>query len=98
MGTDPPVSPDDIAAFLDARTLDPAVIVARSMGTTIAQRFAVEHPERVRELVLLGRVHSWRSLDGAEDLRAMLQMRADPIDPGFGREFPLGPIVQPLRL
>src|SRR5262245_142089 len=41
----------DVAAFLDALALGPTVIVGHSMGSTNAQRFAIDHPERTRALV-----------------------------------------------
>src|ERR671914_762671 len=42
----------DVAAFLDALGLASAVIVGSSLGSTVAQRFALDHPGRVRGLVL----------------------------------------------
>ena len=36
----------DVAAFMDALGLDRAVIVGHSMGSTVAQRFAIDYPER----------------------------------------------------
>jgi 3-oxoadipate enol-lactonase len=44
----------DIGAVLDAAGEDRAHVVGFSMGGMIAQQFAVDHPERVRSLVLLG--------------------------------------------
>ena len=44
----------DVAAFMDALGLDRAVIVGHSMGATVAQRFAVDYPQRVQALVLEG--------------------------------------------
>ncbi len=38
---------EDIAAFGDALGLDRFVLVGHSMGATDAQRFAIDHPERV---------------------------------------------------
>ena len=42
----------DVAAFLDAVGLDSAIVVGHSMGSVVAQRFAIDHPARVRALVL----------------------------------------------
>jgi tetratricopeptide (TPR) repeat protein len=44
----------DVAAFLDSLGLERAVIVGHSMGSTVAQRFAVEYPQRTQALVLEG--------------------------------------------
>ena len=45
----------DLAAFLDAMRIDSAVIVGHSMGSSVAQRFAIDYPSRTRALVLEGR-------------------------------------------
>lgn len=45
---------EDVAAFLDALDIRSAVIVGHSSGGYVAQRFAVDHPDRVRGLVLIG--------------------------------------------
>src|SRR5262244_1089975 len=42
----------DLAAFIDALSLGPAVIVGHSMGSYIAQRFALDYPDRTLGLVL----------------------------------------------
>src|SRR6266850_3880092 len=50
----------DLAGLLDALGIECAVIVAVAMGTTIAASYAIDHPARVRGLVLV----SWYELDG----------------------------------
>src|SRR5918997_6553781 len=51
-------SPDafaaDLAVFMDAAGFDKAVIVGHSMGSSIAQYFALRYPERVLGLMLVG--------------------------------------------
>jgi pimeloyl-ACP methyl ester carboxylesterase len=42
----------DLAAVIDAVDRGPALVVAVSMGGMVAQRLALNHPERVRGLVL----------------------------------------------
>lgn len=44
---------DDLAALLDAIGLDSADIAGFSLGGTVAMRLAIDHPERVRRLVLV---------------------------------------------
>src|SRR5262245_25177392 len=44
----------DVRGFLDALAIPRAWIVGHSMGSMVAQRFAVDHPERVVGLVLVG--------------------------------------------
>lgn len=45
---------DDLDALMRAEELPRARIVAHSLGTLVAQHFAVQHPERVVSLALLG--------------------------------------------
>jgi len=45
---------DDVVALLDALGLDPCWLVGTSSGGYLAQQVAVDHPERVRGLVLVG--------------------------------------------
>ncbi|WP_017612044.1 alpha/beta hydrolase [Nocardiopsis salina] len=60
------------------RTL-PLVLIGHSMGGLIAARYAQEHPESVRALVLSGPVLGrWTSL---EQLHAAEEIPDDPIDP-----------------
>lgn len=45
---------DDLAAFMDALGIRKATIVGHSMGSLNAHKFAIEHPDRVERLVLVG--------------------------------------------
>ncbi len=47
---------EDLGGFLDALTLDRVHLAAETLGTRIVTRFAMEHPERVRTLVLNGTI------------------------------------------
>jgi pimeloyl-ACP methyl ester carboxylesterase len=75
---------DDIGAFMDAVGLHAAVLAGASSGGYVAQRFAVDDPDRTLGLALLG---SPRSLRGPRppfaDVVATLE---DPIDAAFVRE------------
>jgi rifampin ADP-ribosylating transferase len=75
---------DDIGAFMDAVGLQAAVLAGASSGGYVAQRFAVDDPDRTLGLALLG---SPRSLRGPRppfaDVVATLE---DPIDAPFVRE------------
>jgi len=78
----------DVAGFLDAQGLEAAVLVGHSMGSLVAQRCAIDRPERVRGLALIG---AFATLRGNAPVREMwettLSTLADPIDPGFVRDF-----------
>jgi rifampin ADP-ribosylating transferase len=75
---------DDIGAFMDAVGLHAAVLAGASSGGYVAQRFAVDDPDRTLGLALLG---SPRSLRGPRppfaDVVATLE---DPINAAFVRE------------
>jgi rifampin ADP-ribosylating transferase len=85
----------DVAAFLDAVGLRRAVLVGHSSGGYVAQRFALDHPDRVLGLVLVG---APRSLHGrrapfADAVEAM----QDPVDPDLvGQVLGTLPLIGPV--
>lgn len=87
----------DVAAFMDAVGLATAVIVGFSMGSAVAQRFAVEHPERLRKLVLMA---SFYRFDDKPELVEFVEQGIatleDPIDPTFAREFQESTLAKPI--
>ncbi|MFC2029405.1 alpha/beta fold hydrolase [Chloroflexota bacterium] len=87
----------DLTAFMDALHLEAAVIIGGSSGGLVARRFAIDHPERVLGLVLLG---SPLTLRGNPRVQALLDSTlsklTDPIDPVFVREFLQSTLVQPV--
>ena len=75
---------DDVVQFLDAIGVETAVLVGGSSGGYIAQRFTIDHPERVAGLVLSGCPRSLRERPAILDAVLALE---DPVDPAFVREF-----------
>lgn len=87
----------DVAAFGDALGLGPAVIVGHSMGSTNAKRFAIDYPGRTRGLVLVGAFASYRSNATLVDFwDAAVARLADPVAPGFAREFQESTLARPV--
>jgi pimeloyl-ACP methyl ester carboxylesterase len=86
--------PSDFAAdlrnFMDALRLEAAVLVGHSSHSFVVTRFAVDHPERVSGLVLVGAPATLRGKPGAEALLESVAMLKDPIDPLFVRRFAEG--------
>lgn len=62
---------DDVACFMDAVGLSSAVVGGHSMGSIVATRFAVLHPDRTAGLVVMGGATSFRDV-GLEEMHAEL--------------------------
>jgi pimeloyl-ACP methyl ester carboxylesterase len=69
----------DLGALLDRLGLRSAILMGHSLGASIALRFAVDHPIRVRRLVLI---------DGGLDVRAEVLDSLAPAIARVGLEFP----------
>lgn len=77
----------DVAAFMQARKLERAVIVGHSMGSHIAQRFALDYPERTLGLVLMGSFFSFQGNAAIAELWEAVAKLGDRIDPAFALDF-----------
>lgn len=87
----------DVAAFVDVLGLGPVVVVGHSMGSTNAQRFAIDHPERTRGLVLAAAFSTYRDNPVVVDFwQTAVSQLTDPIDPGFVRAFQESTLAQPV--
>jgi pimeloyl-ACP methyl ester carboxylesterase len=87
----------DVAAFVQAMKLGPTLVVGHSMGSTHAQRFAIDYPEHTLGLVLAGAFKSYRDNPVVVDFwESSVSQLADPIDIGFVREFQESTLAQPI--
>jgi non-heme chloroperoxidase len=87
----------DLTAFMNVLQLEAAVIVGHSMGSAVALRFAVDHPERTLGLVLVGASASLQANPNArEGWNALLSELTDPVDPEFIREGLKNTLAQPV--
>ena len=86
----------DVAAFMDALELGPAVIVGHSMGSYVAQRFAIDYPKRTLGLVLMGSFASMRGNPVISALWDSVSELVDPIDRDFALEFQLSTLARPV--
>jgi len=82
----------DAAALLDAAGARRAVVVGQSSGGYTAQRLALDQPERVLGLVLLGSPRDFRDKPGLAEIRRAVSRLEDPVDPEFVREFVAGTV------
>ncbi len=86
----------DVAEFMDLLGIDSAVIAGHSMGSSIAQRFALDHPERTLGLVLLSAFTSWQDNPSVMELwETAISTLEDPVAPDFVREFQESTLSQP---
>jgi non-heme chloroperoxidase len=79
----------DAVGFLDALSIERASVVGHSLGTFVARSLAIEHPERVRRLVLIASGLSPESpvLREAQEAIAGLE---DPLSVEFVHDFQSG--------
>jgi non-heme chloroperoxidase len=88
---------EDLAAFMQALDLGPAVVVGHSMGGSVAQRFAVDHPEKLLALVLVGSRAAWHDQpDVAELCDYVASTLRDPVARQFALEFQQSTLAQPV--
>jgi pimeloyl-ACP methyl ester carboxylesterase len=86
----------DVASLMDALGVATAVVVGSSSGGYVAQQLALDRPERVSGLVLVG---SPRSLHGLPEIAAFahtLAAQGDPLELAFVREFTASTLRQPV--
>jgi non-heme chloroperoxidase len=88
---------EDVAGLMDELDLGPAIVVGHSMGTMVAQRIAIEHPERVLGLVLAGVFgQPQRNSPGLLQVRAEFANIQDPIAREVAHEFQASTTATPL--
>lgn len=87
----------DLGMFLDALDVRAAVIVGHSMGSYVAQRFAIDHPERTLGLVLMGSFARLRGNPVVGELwDSTIATLTEPVDPRFIMEFQKSTLAQPV--
>jgi non-heme chloroperoxidase len=80
----------DLRAFMDRRGIPSAIVVGHSMGSMVAQRFAIDHPDRLAGLVLMGSFATMHERpDMAEFVSTTIAPLGDPIDAPFARAWQL---------
>jgi len=87
----------DLAAVMDHCGIERATVVGHSMGSIISQRFALDHPGRVRALILIGALCTLRGNTAVDGMwEGVLADMTDPVDPAFVREFQEGTLAKPV--
>jgi pimeloyl-ACP methyl ester carboxylesterase len=85
----------DAVALLDALGIQRAAVVGHSVGSFVAQRMAIDNPERVSHVVLIGSALSPRSKPVLE-FSEVVKTLADPIPVELAREFQQSTLAQPI--
>jgi non-heme chloroperoxidase len=85
----------DAVAFLDTVAVKRVTVVGHSLGSFIARRVAVAHPERVARLVLIDSGVSAVN-HVTRDVRATLRELGDPVPTEFARGFQASTAYVPL--
>jgi len=78
---------EDLLAFMDVTGLTEAHVVGHSMGSIVAQLFAVLHPDRVRKLILISSASSPCESKILRDFMRSVENLCDPLDRDFVRDF-----------
>ena len=84
----------DLLAFLDAMGLRTAIIVGHSMGASVAQRFVIDHPDRVERLALMGAFSTFDDPGFADFVASTIAPLTDPIAASFAREWQLSTLAR----
>lgn len=88
---------DDLARFLDARGIRSAVVAGHSLGGFVAQRFALDHPDRVTGLALAGTATTACGNPALIELwSGAVSGLDDPIDEAFVRAFHESALARPI--
>jgi non-heme chloroperoxidase len=75
----------DTIGFMNVTGVRSAVLVGHSLGAFVAQRVAIDHPERIRALVLIGTFSTLRGTAAAGEIAQVMAEIDDPVDPAFVR-------------
>ena len=86
----------DVWAFMDAVGLEAAVLVGSSSGGYVAQRFALDHPERTLGIALIGAPRSLRDKPAVAEFLEAVRELSEPGDRAFARECLASSLSRPL--
>ena len=76
----------DVAAFMDAMNIRQAAVVGHSMGSFVAMQTALDFPDRVGMLVLVGTAPKANKPE-VRELVATINELKDPVPASFARDF-----------
>lgn len=86
----------DLASLIKKLDLGPVVVVGHSLGGLIAQRFAIDHPELTRSLVICASTAGFGSNEVVKEFHTLVMKLTDPIDSLFAVEFQKSTLAKPI--
>lgn len=87
----------DAVQAMDGLGVGRATVLGHSMGGFVAERLAIDHPDRVSDLVLVGAFRTLRGHPAGEALwRDAVAGLADPVDETFIRAFQESTLARPV--
>ena len=96
-GYDPSDFAADVAAALDRLGVERAVIAGHSMGSHVAQRFAIDHPDRTAGVVLAGAFYRFATNTVINEYwDTVVSTLADPIDRSVAVDFQASTLARPV--
>ncbi len=76
----------DVIAFMDAKRIKTATMVGHSMGSFVTMQTALDAPNRIERIVLIGTASNANN-SAVSGLLAEVNKLTDPVSPEFAREF-----------
>jgi pimeloyl-ACP methyl ester carboxylesterase len=76
----------DVAAFMEVKGIAKAIVVGHSMGSFVAMQTALDHPQLVERLVLVGTAPKANKPETVDFVKVINQL-TDPVPATFAREF-----------
>lgn len=87
----------DLALFMDSLDIRAAIVAGASSGGLVAQRFAIDYPERALGIALLGSPYILGNKPSVWEMwDSTFSKLADPISPDFVRSFIEGMLTRPM--
>jgi len=88
----------DAVAFMDYMGIQKATVVGHSMGSVIAQRVAMDYPQRVKNLVLIGSVADALRNEVLVGFYEYVLTMVEPVDRAFVYDFQASTVYNPISV